>query len=227
MGVLYAKVSGAWQPILNSNGTGEGGKWEPGDVKPTMRSTASTGWLMLNGQAIANADTAYPDLWNVVPTAWKSGTTLNLPDATDRVLMGGGTLGAVGGANTRTLTIAQLPGHTHTQPTHTHTLNNHTHGAGTLATSSAGTHTHDVSFNQQTNTSTGGTAPRMAGLGSGLVQTTTSVPGHTHDVTGSTAANNGNTGADGNDATGSTGSGNAVDTTPSHMRVNYMIRAAA
>lgn len=100
--------------------------WSPGDLKATVVTVAPSGWLMMNGQAITNADTTYAALWAVVPAAWKSGTTLTLPNMTDRVTMGGGTLGAVGGNNSLTLVIANLPAHDHTMANHTHPMP-HTH----------------------------------------------------------------------------------------------------
>jgi microcystin-dependent protein len=97
-------------------------------------ATAPDGYLMM-GTSVPNADTAHPDLWAIVPASWKSGTTLNLPDMDDRTLMGGGTLGDVGGSNEATIDAANLPLHLHDM--------DHNHPAGTTGGQSAD-HTHTV-----------------------------------------------------------------------------------
>jgi hypothetical protein len=96
-----------------------------GDIKASIR-TALDGWLIM-GTNHVNADSLYPDLWAVVPAAWKSGTTLNLPAMSNRVLEGGGTLGASTGATTATILAANLPPHVHTETAHTHTVAAHVH----------------------------------------------------------------------------------------------------
>lgn len=121
--------------------TGPMGSNDPGDIVASIR-TAKTGFLHMNGQSIAGADTAYPNLWAVVPASWKSGTTLILPDMTNRVLQGGaaGVIGDVTGSNTKILVEANLPPHTHTGPSHTHTGGAHTHGM---------THTHQMAHTHE------------------------------------------------------------------------------
>jgi len=119
-----------------------------GTVAATVRSSADTGWLLLNGATVANANTSYPALWAVAPTSWKSGTSLVLPNMQQKMLFGQGgsggtTLGATGGANTATIGTTHLPKHTHTLSAHTHTMKNHTHTLGNH-THTLGNHTHDV-----------------------------------------------------------------------------------
>lgn len=114
-----------------------------GTVNPYAGSTAPTGWLLCFGQAVSRSQ--YADLFAVVGTTYGSGdgsTTFNIPDLRGRVAAGkddmGGTaasrltsttitsgaatLGNSGGAQTHTLTEAQLASHTHTQDAHGHNL---------------------------------------------------------------------------------------------------------
>lgn len=79
----------------------------------------SSKWLLANGQAVSR--TAYTDLFEAIGTIFGSGdgsTTFDLPDLSDRFIIGAGgnALGAQGGASTVTLTEAQLPEHTHVVP---------------------------------------------------------------------------------------------------------------
>lgn len=153
--------------------------------------TAPTSWLFCFGQAVSRA--TYAGLFAVLGTTYGVGdgsTTFNLPDARGRVTAGqddmGGTsanrltglsggvdgdvLGAAGGAESHTLTTAQLAAHTHTGTTnsggtHTHTLDydgahgssstnragdprwswgdiSHTNTPNNAVTQSGGAHTH-------------------------------------------------------------------------------------
>jgi microcystin-dependent protein len=73
------------------------------------------GWLDMNGQTLAQAD--YPELTEVVPSAWKVGSDIIIPDMEDTFLAHVGdtvTLGQFSGANIHTLTLGQIPSHTHT-----------------------------------------------------------------------------------------------------------------
>ncbi|MDR3473322.1 MAG: tail fiber protein [Devosia sp.] len=106
-------------------------------------ATAPSGWLLCYGQAISR--TTYAALFAVIGTTFGAGdgsTTFNVPDFRGRIAAGldnmggaaasrltaggsgitGTTLGAVGGAETNTLSIAQMPQHSHgvTDPGHSH-----------------------------------------------------------------------------------------------------------
>jgi microcystin-dependent protein len=184
-------------------------------------STAPALWLFPQGQAVSR--TTYSALFAVIGTTYGAGngsTTFNLPDFRDRVLMGGGTLGATGGSSSVTLTTTHLPAHTHTGPSHSHSFS---------ATTDSDSHTHTAAVrlgdNIQPNTGpfNNNNSNRLAAAGgsSGTVDDSSAYIGsdaHTHSVSGTT-------GSSGTGATGSAGSGAAVDITPRHVRVNFIIYA--
>jgi microcystin-dependent protein len=113
-----------------------------GTIEAYAGSTAPTGWLLSYGQAVSR--TTYANLFAVISTTYGSGdgsTTFNLPDLRGRAIAGvdnmGGTdagrlsitntLGTATGAETHTLSSAEMPSHTHTQDSHNHTQNSHGH----------------------------------------------------------------------------------------------------
>ncbi len=105
-----------------------------GVVVPYAGSSEPSGWLLCYGQAVSRA--SYAALFAALGTAFGAGdgsTTFNLPDLRGRAAFGkddmggsaanrltsggsginGATLGASGGAQTVTLTEAQMPSHSH------------------------------------------------------------------------------------------------------------------
>ncbi|MDE1991675.1 MAG: tail fiber protein [Rhizobiaceae bacterium] len=115
-------------------------------------TTAPSGWLFAGGQAVSRS--TYAALFGVLGTRFGGGdgsTTFNLPDLRGRVTAGkddmngtaagrltsaggvaGTTLGASGGAQTQTLTVAQMPNHGHaiSQQPHHHNWGNTARGFG-------------------------------------------------------------------------------------------------
>jgi microcystin-dependent protein len=111
-----------------------------GAVLPFAGSSAPTGYLLCYGQAVSR--TTYAALFGVIGTTYGVGdgsTTFNLPDLRGRVAAGkddmggsaasrltnsgtgnpgiaGATLGAAGGSDRHTLTVAQMPSHSHAVP---------------------------------------------------------------------------------------------------------------
>jgi microcystin-dependent protein len=115
-----------------------------GTMKMWLGATAESGLAFCYGQALSRS--TYASLYAFLGTTYGAGdgsTTFNLPDFRGRTGVGrdnmggtaagrvtaagsgldGATLGAVGGAQTHTLTAAQIPAHTHpvNDPGHSHT----------------------------------------------------------------------------------------------------------
>lgn len=101
-----------------------------GVINQFAGSSAPEGWLLCSGQNVSRS--TYSALFSVIGTTYGSGdgsTTFGLPDLRGRVAVGldnmGGTdagrlsvantLGGSGGAQTHTLTIAEMPSHAHEQ----------------------------------------------------------------------------------------------------------------
>jgi len=185
-----------------------------GDVEPTLRTTAKPNTLILNGAAVSR--TTYAALWAWVQeqglvTAGVFGngdgsTTFTLPDLRGRVLRGlpasGETIGQKTGADSITLTQAQLPSHSHTISS----VGNHQHqrSGGNFYTNTAGQHNgHNYS----------GTIP----TGSGLPYGTEPDGLHNHTVApGDQAGGHSHT-------AGNTGSGDDIDNRQASYNVNWLI----
>lgn len=161
-----------------------------GTVADFAGASAPSGWLLCYGQAISR--TTYAALFTVIGATFGNGngsTTFNVPDCRGRVSAGkdnmGGTsanrltglsggvngdvLGGVGGAEAHTLTVAQMPAHTHGVTGSTDASGDHTHstlGSGFASGGAAGV--------------TGGSSALVSGTGA--------AGNHTHTVTGTAAS---------------------------------------
>jgi microcystin-dependent protein len=139
-GLVYPNADGSANDVLKTDGAGNlsfGSGFVSGMIMPYAGASSPTGWLTCYGQAISR--TTYSALFAAIGTIHGAGdgsTTFNLPDLRGRVIAGkddmGGTsadrltnlsggvdgdvLGATGGAETHTLTTAELPAHTHSVP---------------------------------------------------------------------------------------------------------------
>lgn len=183
-GDIYAGSAAATAAIVTVGADGKvltadssqaaGVKWDlavpAGAMLDYAGTSAPTGWLLCDGSAVSRS--TYSALFSAIGTTWGAGdgsTTFNVPDFRRRVAVGSGgsgsatlgnAVGNTGGAETHTLTTAQIPSHTHTGTTssdgaHTHTISGAenvaagTHsaqtpnsGANQITTSSSGAHTH-------------------------------------------------------------------------------------
>jgi microcystin-dependent protein len=106
----------------------------PGVIKPYGGSSAPPGYLLCQGQAVSR--TTFPNLFAAIGTNFGAGdgsTTFNVPNGTDRTLIGVGVnpLGALVGSNLAGLSVNNLPAHNHlmNDPGHTHSTSDpgHTH----------------------------------------------------------------------------------------------------
>lgn len=159
------------------------------------------GWVLCDGQLLDR--TAYAALFAVIGTTYGNTNTSNfrVPDLTARFPIGvgnGRSRGATGGAETVTLTTAQIPGHTH---------------------GSAGGHTHDTIADHTHNTpmsnvtAASGTAVTAKGGGTGAGMVSQGSGGHTHS-------------SDGSHTHSSVGGGGSHENMPPYLTIYYIILAS-
>ena len=222
---LYYYNGTEWVDLTKSNEPTDSGV-PLGTIVNWPSSSLPVGWLKCDGSAISRTD--YSSLFAVIGTTFGEGdgsTTFNLPNITDKNILGNGTINETGGNNSITLAVENLPSHYHDfYFEHSHdtsvTINSngaHTHSFSDTS-SSAGSHTHNVSLTTGSDShshNVGMDFDAAAGSSrwsfhqngtSGAGDTVkTSSDSHTHKVSGKTAS----AGAHTHTVSGNTGSSGA------------------
>lgn len=83
-------------------------------ILATVADTPDSGYLMIDGSTVVNAQVIYPATWARIPATWKSAPDMVMPDARGKTLFmndvaAAFTLGAVGGSNSHAISQAELP----------------------------------------------------------------------------------------------------------------------
>ncbi len=189
-------------------------------------SVVPNGWLLCNGSTVSRK--AYGDLFKVIGTTFGAGNsndTFTLPDMRGRIPICAGTgtslttrtLGSNVGAETATLSEANMASHTHTATVGTQTAN-HTH-SGTSGTVSAD-HTHGWGRNVGSFGSYGLRDGNNRSA-NGTPNTQGAHQDHSHGTTtGTESANHNHTVTN-----SSTGGGTAFGIIPPAIVVNFIIKA--
>lgn len=207
-----------WMELLSSAVPSVNEIMPYGTIVQTARSTAPTGWLLCQGQAVSR--TTYSNLFLAIGTTYGTGdgsTTFNIPDLQTRVPVGRksdgtgtfGTLNNKGGFETHTLSVNEMPVHNHTQDSHSHTYSG--------ATSGNGNHNHLAGTYFPTDQSAGINWATAAGGSYGFRGIQMPYSGdHSHTYSGTTAS--------ATPAIANNGGGLAHNNLQPYIVLNYMIK---
>lgn len=85
-----------------------------GSIVPFYTDTLPDGCILADGATYLKED--YPELYDMTPLVMRTPTDFSVPDLRDKFLYGSGVnaVRAEGGEENVTLTVAQMPNHTHT-----------------------------------------------------------------------------------------------------------------
>lgn len=173
-----------------------------GTVIPYPSAVVPESWHACDGSALSK--TEYPELYSVLGSTFgaETATEFYLPDLRGRTVIGTSgshALASTGGVETQTLTVAQLPSHTHTV---------------SASAASNGAHTHNV--HESANNGSVSVNYAINGNSIGTYTSANSTPGcivsagaHTHDITGTAEA---------------TGSGASIPNMQPYSTLNYIIK---
>ena len=215
-----------------------------GSVAMFAGAAAPVNWLICDGSSLATAGT-YAGLFGIIGyTYGGSGANFNLPNLVQNFPLGAGAnpIGTTGGTFSYTLSVANMPPHTHyiEQTPHSHNAyqSAHSHGITTGGHSHnihTGSHSHGL--DHQVMTSQGG-ANGGGGTPWAIITVRTDTAGDLGGYTdgagnlgGSTDAQtpgvavNANYANINNNATDSVGSGAAISIVPPFIAMNFIIRA--
>ena len=149
-----------------------------GAIQMWPTTSAPTGYLLCTGTAVSRS--AYPDLFAVIGTTFGVGdgtTTFNLPNYSDRMPIGAGTIGAL--AATGGSKDAVVVSHTHTatsvvtDPGHTHTI---TGGFSTYAGGNSSGANSTFRYVPNTDSSTTGVTVATTNASAGVSGTNANLP---------------------------------------------------
>lgn len=168
-----------------------------------------------------------------IPTGWVlcDGNN-NTPNLMDRFVVGAGqsyAVGNTGGSNTVSLTVSQMPNHTHDGSGLTAGPGGgHNHGAGTLRTDQAGNHRHQIYGNNRGTYGSQLYAPGLykddaERLASDWKDTIRPAGAHSHDITGTTGYEPDHS-HHFSGTTGSTGGGTGHENRPPYYALCYIMK---
>lgn len=135
-GNSYPTTQGTNGHSLTTNGSGIT-SWNSvppvGVISAFAGSTAPSGYLLCDGSQVSR--TTYSSLFAIIGTTYGVGngtTTFNLPDLRSRTIVGAGqgasltnrTLASIGGIESKTLAVTEIPSHSHSinDPGHRHNI---------------------------------------------------------------------------------------------------------
>ena len=129
--MTYSSSTKLWGPVVNPI-------VPVGVIIPNASPEIADGYLLCDGSTFLR--TAYPDLFSVIGTTYNTGnessTVFRLPNLLGRVPVGYDDynaltdfrpVGKYAGEKAHTLTVDNLPSHTHIQDSHNHTQDSHNH----------------------------------------------------------------------------------------------------